>query len=111
MGDGSTSSEQDRATENHGIERWESHKTPPREGYIENWWCLEKRNSLVFNDVDFFGSTTNNGVALQSWIYGLKNNDIKLGRVGVRAVDLWLVGRRRTRWERSSTHEIICCKL
>lgn len=30
---------------------------------IDGGW---KRDSLLFNDVDFFGSTTNNGVALQS---------------------------------------------
>lgn len=54
------------------MERWEYHQTPPTEGDIESWWCLEKRNSHLFNDVDFVGSTTHNGVALQSWIYVFK---------------------------------------
>lgn len=72
VGDGYTSSEQNRATENCGTERWESHQTPPKEGNIETWWCLEKIDSLLLNDVDFVGSNTHNGVVLQSWIYGLK---------------------------------------
>lgn len=93
------------------MERWECHQTPPTEGNIESWWCLEKRNSLLFNDVDFVGSTTQNGVALQSWVYGFKKLGHEIRRVDMWAEDLWLVGRRRTRWERSSTHEIIYCKL